>query len=187
MIDPGAGKAETRPACPPHAAGAPSPTRSATPIDWRIVYAFCPADFRDNGTSSPFRFLYGLIYSANSCAVLAQIARLHDFMYGPGRLHGSPLEGATREQADAMYLAGLLEQFAAPVIRPRTIGDHIHRIDMARMRWVARRHYDVLVRVGGIAWANNARQMAAWGWRTWDDFMRDTDKSYARTTGGAIS
>jgi hypothetical protein len=133
---------------------------------WREVHRVIPPDFRDNGVSSPLQAFYGLFYwGRKRRADLARVARGHDFGYGPARLPGSPFEDITREGWDSMYSDHLIE-LDHPII------ERIHRptLDIA----------------GERAWIKSMRKMHKWGWHTYDDFLRDTDKTYQPAPGGGV-
>lgn len=126
--------------------------------DWREVQKRIPPDFRDNGASSPFRSLYGIIYPIPKWQQDINVAaRNHDFGYGPGRLPGSGFEDVPRSGWDDMYRENLTAR---------------RRIVVARVHWRA------LHWLGQRAWDNSARKMASWGWHTYEDFLKDVDKTY---------
>jgi len=126
--------------------------------DWRKVLQAIPPDFRDNGVSSPFAPLYGFLYwGGKRRADMAKAARIHDFGYLPARLPGSGYEDVTRPEWDQMYRQCLLDN------------DH---------PTIARMHIRGLKLAGGRAWRKNRRLMDKWEWYVYDDFLRDTDKTY---------
>ena len=133
---------------------------------WREVHKAIPPDFRDNGPSSPVQGLYGVIYWGRvRRADIAQAARGHDYGYGPGRLPGSPFAHITRPGWDLMYATHLCDR------------GHEH---------IARIHHQALAWFGAWAWDRSLRRMHGWGWFTYEDFLRDVDKTYTPAPGGGV-
>lgn len=138
---------------------------------WTEIDVLIPPTFHDNGVSDPFWRLYALIYPHQTVVDIEWAARTHDFLYGPGRLPGSPLDVQniqhgmvpyTRADADLVYRAKLLYRN-----HPK----------------VARVHFRMLRACGQRAWDQSLKQMQDWGWLTWEDFIADHDKTYARSYG----
>jgi len=136
--------------------------RTRTLPHWRDVAAVIPEDFRFDGASSPFSPLYGLIYGRRTRADIMIASRVHDYLYGPARLSGSPYVAAGccmralftlgREEADAVYRHALF-----------SLGHPI----------VGKIHYTALRRLGGFAWRANARRMRARGIYSYAQWMRN--------------
>jgi len=71
--------------------------------DPELIRYLIPSQFIDNGPSSPFRFLYPFIYSAEVRAVLYYAARTHDWLFWYGTLFGSGTEHLTFEERNRVY------------------------------------------------------------------------------------
>lgn len=97
-----------------------------------------------NGASSPFRFLYPLIYTDEQRAAIDEASYLHDWLYMYGRLPGAPggTEYLTRGECDRLYRQYYL--------------DH-------GFNKIATVHYLGVRLGGGRPWRRNARFMAAAG------------------------
>jgi len=125
------------------------------------VAAIIPEDFQFDGASSPFRIIYPLIYWRKTTRVAITIAsRVHDFGYGPARLHGAPVVTADK----SMVPLALLD---------REEWDDMYRSALTGMGHprVASLHHWMLRRVGGRAWRKNMRKMHKKNIHAYDEWL----------------
>jgi len=119
-------------------------------LDWRKIEKRIPSCFIDDGPSSPFRILYGVIYNGKQQAVIYRAARIHDWLYWYGRLEGSFTERLTRAERDAIYRD--------------VIAAHGYKK-------IAALHHWALTRMGGGAWQRAARRMSTNGDFTYQIYL----------------
>jgi len=128
---------------------------------WRDVAAVIPEDYQFDGASSPFRIIYPLIYwSRTTRTAITIAARVHDYGYGPARLHGAPVVAADR----SLVPLALLD---------REEWDGLYRSALVAMGHprIAALHYWALRKVGGHAWRKNAQKMQRKGIKTYADWL----------------
>ena len=97
----------------------------------------------DNGPSSPFRWMYPVIYTKHARQTLNLAAYAHDAGYWMLRLEGSPFASVERKSWDMMYRNFI-----------RSEGHS----------WIAGRQYRALRVFGGKAWKKNGRWMSELGY-----------------------
>ena len=127
---------------------------------WKDVAGVIPEDFRYDGASSPFRFLYPLLYDRTTRTAIAIAARVHDYGYGPARLLGSP----EVPQGGHLVTLSMLD---------RSDWDRLYTTALAAMGHsrVARAHYWAVRKFGKRAWHKNGERMKAQGLRNYGDWL----------------
>jgi len=119
-------------------------------LDWRKIENRIPSCFIDDGPSSPFRILYGVIYNGKQQAVIYRAARIHDWLYWYGRLEGSFTEYLSRAERDAIYRD--------------VIAAHGYKK-------IAALHHWALTRMGGRAWQRAENSMKEDGDATYPIYL----------------
>lgn len=103
-----------------------------------------------NGASSPFRFLYPVIYDKRTRDDIEEASYIHDFGYMFARLPGSGMDHLTRYAWDSIYRDWYLA--------------HEHPA-------IARLHFAGVRIGGGGAWLRNGEMMQKWGLYTYQDYL----------------
>jgi len=128
---------------------------------WEEIYHVVPMFYRDNGASSPFRFLYPFIYSRRIRADIAFCSRIHDFGYGPARLSGSPsgLWKLTKKDWDEKYREALIAR---------------GRVKIAKV------HCWALKEFGSYSWSRFDRRMNKMGWQSYSDWFSWASEGFSK-------
>ena len=127
-------------------------------LDWIDALRATPMQFHDNGCSSPFRRLHGILYPDDALHAIGIAARMHDAGFSVMRLPGSGFERHDRAAWNLAYRDCLRDQ-----AHPR----------------IAAIQYAGLVIGSAGPWRASWREMQRLGWRTWDDYMAATDATVA--------